>query len=279
MIKLGAAALALTVGATAASAASYPKKKPREQDWSFAGVFGHYDKAQLQRGLKVYVENCSACHSMKRVSFRNLSALGYSEEQVESIAGQYTVEDGPNEDGDMFERTATPADLFPSPFANREAATAALGAYPPDMSLIAKARAGFSGPYGTGLAQLFKGMGGPEYIASLLQGYTGETKTQAGTTLYENTVYEGGWIAMAQPLYGDDVEYADGTPATIEQQSKDVAAFLMWAAEPKMMARKEAGLTAVIFLTVLTVLLYLTNKRLWQPVKNRAKQQAQTPAE
>ena len=158
-------------------------------------------------------------------------------------------------------RPARPTDNFP--------ANTAAGA--PDLSLMAKARAGFHGPYGLGINQFFKGMGGPEYIASLLHGYTGEEKEEAGTILYENTAFPGGWISMAPPLYGDDVEYSDGTEATIEQQAQDVAAFLMWAAEPKLMARKQAGFVGVLFLTVLSVLLYLTNKRLWAPVKARAK--------
>jgi len=260
-----AAALALPAGGAFAAGAG---GDVTDYNFSFEGPFGTYDQQQLQRGLQVYTQVCSGCHGMKYVPLRTLGnedGPNLPTDQVRAYAAMWQVED--EETGEM--REARPVDHFPeSNLANA-----------PDLSLIAKGRAGFSGPYGTGLAQLFKGMGGPEYIASLLQGYTGETKTQAGTTLYENTVYEGGWIAMAQPLYGDDVEYADGTPATIEQQSKDVAAFLMWAAEPKMMARKEAGLTAVVFLTVLTVLLYLTNKRLWQPVKARAKQEAQTPAE
>ena len=119
------------------------------------------------------------------------------------------------------------------------------------------------------MAQLFKGMGGPEYIYSLLTGYTGEEKFEAGTAFYENTAFPGGWIAMAPPLYGEDVEFDDGHANTVESQSEDVAAFLMWAAEPKMMARQQAGLTGVIFLTVLTVLLYLTNKRIWAPIKGK----------
>ena len=156
-------------------------------------------------------------------------------------------------------RSATPNDHFPG--SNLENA--------PDLSLMAKARAGFHGPYGLGLNQLFKGMGGPEYIASLLTGYTGKDKEEAGTILYENTAFPGGYISMAQPMWEDQVEYADGTPATLEQMSEDVSAFLMWTAEPKMMARKQAGFVGVLFLTILSVLLYLTNKRLWAPVKGK----------
>jgi ubiquinol-cytochrome c reductase cytochrome c1 subunit len=139
---------------------------------------------------------------------------------------------------------------------------------------MAKARAGFHGPYGLGLNQFFKGMGGAEYIASILTEYTGEEKEEAGTILYENKAFPGGWIAMAPPLYGDDVVYADGHSTELEHIAEDVSAFLMWAAEPKMMARKQAGFTGVLMLTILTVLLYLTNKRIWAPIKKKAKAQA-----
>jgi len=162
---------------------------------------------------------------------------------------------------------AFPGDMRPAILSDHFPEVTAMGA--PDLSVMAKARAGFHGPYGLGINQLMKGIGGPEYIASLLTGYTGEDKTQAGATLYENTSFAGGWISMAQPLYGDDVEYADGTEATIEQQAKDVAAFLMWTAEPKMMARKQMGLSAVLLLGLLSVLLYLTNKKLWAPIKRK----------
>jgi ubiquinol-cytochrome c reductase cytochrome c1 subunit len=134
---------------------------------------------------------------------------------------------------------------------------------------MAKARAGFHGPYGTGINQLFKGIGGPEYIASLLTGYTGKEKEEAGVTLYENTAYPGGWIRMGPPLYGDDVEYADGHSTDLHHISEDVSAFLMWTAEPKLNSRKHTGFIAVFFLIVLSGLLYLTNKRIWAPIKNR----------
>ncbi|MHA6326699.1 cytochrome c1 [Roseivivax sp. CAU 1753] len=230
-------------------------------DFSFEGPFGAFDQNQLQRGLQVYTQVCSACHGLRYVPLRSLgdeSGLGYSEEQVLAYASQtYEVFDPELDDF----RPARPTDNFP--------ANTAVGA--PDLSLMAKGRAGFHGPYGLGINQFFKGMGGPEYIASLLTGYTGEEKEQAGTILYENTAFPGGWISMAPPLYGDDVAYANAEiETTIEQQSKDVAAFLMWTAEPKMMARKQAGFLGVVFLTILSVLLYLTNKRLWKPIKSRA---------
>lgn len=224
----------------------------------FEGPFGTYDRAQLQRGLQVYTEVCSACHGLKYVPLRTLGDVGgpqLPEDQVRAYAANLEVYDPEQQDT----RPALPTDHFP-PSANPAA---------PDLSLMAKARAGFHGPYGTGLSQLFNGTGGPEHIYSILTGYTEETKDEAGATYYENHAFASGWIAMAPPLYGEDVEYADGTEATLEQEAKDVAAFLMWAAEPRMMARKQAGLTAVIILTVLAALLYLTNKRLWAPIKGR----------
>ncbi len=258
------AALALAIPAGAALAAG-GAGHVEDFDFSFEGPFGTYDQMQLQRGLQVYTEICSACHGMKFVPIRTLSdegGPGLPEDQVRAYAEFWEVWDPELQDF----RTATANDHFP-PSGLENA---------PDLSLMAKARAGFHGPYGLGLNQLFKGIGGAEYIASLLSGYTGEEKEEAGTILYENKSFPGGWISMAPPLWGDDVIYEDGTEASIEQQSKDVAAFLMWAAEPKMMARKQAGFVAVTFLAVLTVLLYLTNKQLWAPVKARAKGQ---PAE
>jgi ubiquinol-cytochrome c reductase cytochrome c1 subunit len=225
--------------------------------FSFEGPFGTYDQAQLQRGLQVYTEICSACHGMKFVPYRSLAQPGgpsLSEDQMRAYAAQFETFDPALDDW----RTSTPTDYFPhSALSNA-----------PDLSLMAKARAGFHGPYGTGINQLIRGMGGAEYITSMLLGYTGEEKEEAGVILYENEAF-GGYMAMAPILYGDDVEYADGTEATQEQVAKDVAAFLMWTAEPKMMARKQAGLTAVLFLGILTILLYFTNKKLWAPYKNR----------
>jgi ubiquinol-cytochrome c reductase cytochrome c1 subunit len=228
--------------------------------FSFEGPLGSFDQQQLQRGFQVYNEVCSGCHGLQYVSFRSLGSEtgpGYPEEQVRAFAEMYQVPDESDEalPGDM--RAAKPSDNFP--------ANDAIGA--PDLSLMAKARAGFHGPMGTGLSQLVNGIGGPEYIYSLLNGYTGEEVEQAGTILYENPVMDGGLIAMAPPLYEGAVEYADGTPATEEQMAKDVAAFLMWTAEPKLVERKEAGARNFVFVGLLAVLLYLTNKKLWANVK------------
>ncbi|SEL87128.1 ubiquinol-cytochrome c reductase cytochrome c1 subunit [Roseivivax marinus] len=259
--KLALSALLATGLAGGAHAAGEVHQEIEDFDFSFEGPFGSYDQAQLQRGLQIYTQVCSGCHGLQYVPLRALgdeSGPGYSDAEVRAYAQQnYEVFD---EDLDDY-RPATPTDTFP--------ANDAVGA--PDLSLMAKARAGFHGPYGTGINQLVKGMGGPEYIASLLTGYTGEQMEQAGTILYENTAFPGGWISMAPPLYGEDVSYSEGQPEpTLEQEAQDVAAFLMWTAEPKMMARKQAGLTGVVFLTLLSVLLYLTNKRIWKPVKRKA---------
>ncbi len=250
-------ALAITTGAALAAGG---EAKVTDYNFSFEGPFGSYDQMQLQRGLQVFTEVCSACHGLKYVPIRTLSdesGLHLPEDQVRAYAKNYSVID--KETGE--EREALATDNFP--------ANTAAGA--PDLSLMAKARAGFHGPYGLGLNQFFKGMGGPEYIASLLAGYTGEEKEEAGSYFYENTAFPGGWISMTPPLSDDLVTYADGTPATVEQMSQDVAAFLMWTAEPQLTARKESGFKAVLLLILLSTLLYLTNKRLWAGVKGPKK--------
>ncbi|AZL59156.1 cytochrome c1 [Tabrizicola piscis] len=247
--------MALSVGAVHAAGG---EGHVEDIDFAHEGPFGRFDQFQLQRGLQVYTEVCSACHGMKFVPLRTLADEGgpmLPEDQVRAYAAQFTVTD--RETGE--DRDGIPTDHFP--MSSMENA--------PDLSLMAKARAGFHGPYGTGINQLTKGMGGPEYIYSILTGYTGEEKEEFGSYFYENTAFPGGWIAMTQPLYDDQVTYADGTAATLPQMAEDVASFLMWAAEPKLMARREAGFVSVIFLIILSTLLYLTNKRLWSGVKGR----------
>ncbi|WP_068118371.1 cytochrome c1 [Tropicimonas marinistellae] len=254
-----AATLALSGGAALAAGGG---GHTHDVAFSFEGPFGTFDQMQLQRGLQIYTEVCAACHGLQYVPIRTLSDAsgpGLPEDQVRAYAEQtFEVFD---EELDDY-RPAKPTDHFP---ANTDAGA-------PDLSLMAKARAGFHGPYGTGLSQLINGMGGAEHIYSILVGYTGEEKEEAGTIFYENTAFDGGWISMAPPLYGEDVEYADGHSNSLHHESEDVAAFLMWAAEPKMMARKQAGFVGVIFLTILTVLLYATNKRIWKPIKKAAKE-------
>lgn len=254
-----AAVAALTLSGGAAMAAG-KSGHVENVDFSFQGPFGTYDENQLQRGLQVYTEVCAACHGLRYVPLRTLADEGgpnLPEDQVRAYASQFEIFDPELDDF----RPRVETDHFP--MSNLENA--------PDLSLMAKARAGFSGPYGTGINQLLYGMGGPEYIYSLLMGYTGEEKTEAGVTLYENTAFPGGWIAMAPPLFEDQIEYADGHSNSMEAVAEDVSAFLMWTAEPKMMARKQTGFVAVIFLSVLTVLLYLTNKKIWMPVKRKEK--------
>lgn len=227
-------------------------------DFSFEGPFGTYDQNQLQRGLQIYTEVCAACHGLKFVPIRSLSEEGgpsMPEDQIRAYAENFEVFDPEIDDF----RPAKPSDHFPE--SGLENA--------PDLSLMAKARAGFHGPYGLGINQFFKGIGGAEYIASLLTGYTGKEKEEAGVTLYENTAFPSGYIAMAPPLYDEQVEFADGHSNTLHHMSEDVSAFLMWTAEPKMMARKQAGFVGVLFLTILSVLLYLTNKRIWAPIKGK----------
>lgn len=256
-----AAALAPLLALAAPAAFAAEGGHVENFSFSFEGPFGRYDQLQLQRGLKIYTEVCAACHGMKFVPIRSIgdaAGPGIPEDQVRAYAATMTIVDPDTGE----ERPRVPTDHFP-PHQLPNA---------PDLSLMAKARAGFHGPYGTGLSQLFNGIGGPEYIASLLTGYTGEEVEQAGSVFYENHTFPGGLIAMAPPLADGQVEFDDGAPNDTRAMAQDVAAFLMWAAEPKMMARKTAGLTAVSFLAVLTVLLYLTNKRIWAPVKKQAKE-------
>ncbi|MCP8893995.1 cytochrome c1 [Shinella daejeonensis] len=246
----------------------YPLHKPREVNWSFAGPFGTYDKGQLQRGLKVYTEVCSACHSMSLVSFRTLEALGYSDAQVKAFAANYEVEDGPDGDGEMFTRKAVPSDYFPSPYPNHEAAAASNnGAAPPDFSLIAKAR-GVTRGFPQFVFDIFTQYqeGGPDYIYSLLTGY--EEEPPANVEVAEGTYYNpyfanAAALAMAPPISDDQVTYDDGAPQTLDQYSRDVSAFLMWAAEPHLEDRKRTGFMVMVFLVIFTGLLYLTKKSVY----------------
>ncbi|TDL78457.1 cytochrome c1 [Palleronia sediminis] len=268
MIRTLTLSFAIALGLSGAAAAAEGESKVIDYDFSFEGPFGTYDQFQLQRGLQVFTEICSACHGLKYVAFRTLGAEdgpGLPEEQVRAFAANYEVFDETLFDGEGDFRPAKPTDHFPESSLSNA----------PDLSLMAKARAGFHGPYGLGINQFIRGMGGAEYTASLLTGYTGNDKEEAGAILYENTAFPGGWIAMPPPLYGDDVVYADGTEATVEQASKDVAAFMMWTAEPKLAARKQAGFAGTLMLTLLAVLLYLTNKRIWAPHKRKVKHPAE----
>ena len=258
---------------------SHDTPLPPRNDWSFAGPFGTFDKTQLQRGFKVYREVCSSCHSMGLVSFRNLAqpgGPGFTEGQVKALAASYKVKDGPNDAGEMFERDGRAADRIPSPFPNKQAAAAANGgAIPPDFSVIAKARS-YSRGFPLFLVDMFTQYQehGVDYITALLNGYSEETHgVEVPAGKYYNIYYPGHVIAMPKPLNDGQVEYpkgADGrpqAPETVAQYSKDVAAFLMWAAEPKLEQRKETGFRVILFLIVLAGLFYFTKKKIWSRVE------------
>ena len=231
-----------------------PAIKGETVDWGFNGPFGKFDKSSLQRGLQVYTEVCSSCHSLKYIAYRNLSDLGYNKAEIKAFASSFSVIDGPDDDGEMFERPGMPADHFVSPYPNMNAARAANGgAYPPDLSLMTKAR-----------------VGGANYLYSLIVGYKeppADINIREG--LYYNKYYSGNLIAMPQPLYGDDVTYADGTEATIEQMAADVTEFLAWSAEPEMEVRKRTGIAAVTFLLIMSILSYLAKQQIWANVKKK----------
>lgn len=237
-----------------AQAASSGAKHPIDMHWPFDGAFGTFDRASIQRGFQVYKEVCSACHSMKYLSYRNLEQVGFSEAEVKAIAASVTVTDGPNDDGDMFERAGRPSDPFKSPFANDKAAAAANGgAIPPDLSLMAKARPN-----------------GPDYIYSLLVGYKEPMPADfhlQGALSY-NPYFPGGQLAMAQPLNDGQVEYQDGTEASLDQMAKDVVNFLQWAAEPEMEDRKRMGFKVLFFLGVFTVFFYIAKVRVWSKIRD-----------
>jgi cytochrome c1 len=264
-------ALAAELSAAAISTASAQDAPPR-QHWSFSGPFGIYDQAQLQRGFKIYREVCSNCHSLKLLAFRNLADLGgpgFTEAQAATIAATFQVTDGPNDQGQMFQRPGGIADYFPPPFPNDQAARAALGGkLPPDMSVLAKAR-GYEWGFPQFVFDAFTMYqeDGPDYIHAILNGYT---DPPAGFPLAPGTQYNKyfptGGIGMPKPLSDGQVEYTDGTPMTVDQYGRDVAAFLMWAAEPTLNERKRLGFQVMIYLLVLTGLLYFTKKRVWHDV-------------
>jgi len=267
--------LAASLMSMAAPMASAEDAPPR-QHWSFSGPFGVYDQAQLQRGFKIYREVCSTCHSLKLIAFRNLAepgGPGFTEAQAASIAASYQVTDGPNDQGQMFQRPGTLADYFPPPFPNDQAARAALGGkLPPDMSVLAKARShewGFPQFIFDAFIQYQED--GPDYIHAILNGYTDPPPGfgLAPGTQY-NKYFPGGAIGMPKPLSDGQVEYTDGTPTTVDQYGRDVAAFLMWTAEPTLDARKRLGFQVIIYLLVLTGLLYFTKKKVWHDVHHPA---------
>jgi ubiquinol-cytochrome c reductase cytochrome c1 subunit len=218
------------------------------EHWSFNGAFGTFDQAALRRGFQVYKEICSACHSLNLVHYRDLAALGYSADEIKQIAASVQVTDGPNDSGDMYDRPGRPSDAFKAPFPNDQAARSANnGALPPDLSLMAKARAG-----------------GADYIHDLMTGFS---DPPAGFTLQQGMNYDkyfpGHQIAMPPPLTDGGVTYADGTKATVDQEASDVANFLAWTAEPNLDERHRMGTKSVLFLIILAALLYAVKRKVW----------------
>ncbi len=227
---------------------------PKQQSWSFQGIFGDFDNHELQRGYQVYAEICASCHSLKYIAFRHLEGIGLNEEQIKALAATFQITDGPDEFGDMFDRPGLPSDFMPNPFPNDEAARSANGgALPPDLSLLVFAHSPRFGHHGA------------DYIYSILTGY--EEAPPADVELQEglnyNPFFRGSQIGMVAPLFDDMVEYADGTPATVDQMSRDVAAFLTWAADPRAQERKKMGFKVIIFLLFITGIFYAVKRRVW----------------
>jgi ubiquinol-cytochrome c reductase cytochrome c1 subunit len=250
-LVIAAASIGLSSSVLAGGGGAGAPHAPRQMNWAFDGAFGTVDKPAAQRGLQVYKEVCAACHGLKRVAFRNLTEIGFSEAEVKALAASYMVKDGPNDDGEMFERPGKPSDHFVSPFANEQAARAANnGAYPPDLSLIVKARPD-----------------GANYLYSLMTGYT---EAPADVTLNPgmnyNPYFPTHQIAMPAPLSDGRVEYQDGTAASVDQMSRDLTVFLQWAAEPEMEHRKQMGIKVLIYLVIFTAFMYIAKKRIWRRV-------------
>ena len=224
---------------------------PQKLNWEFEGFFGRFDKQSIQRGYQVYKEVCASCHSMKLLAYRNLQEIGFSDDEVKQIASEYVVIDGPDDEGEMFERSALPSDRFVAPFANEQAARASNGgSFPPDLSLIVKARPD-----------------GANYIYSLLTNSFEVPEDFIMTEgKYYNPYFEGRQISMPPPLEDDVVEYKDGTVAIKEQMAVDVVNFLQFAAEPETEVRKKMGIKVMIFLVIMTILFAMAKKMLWRKV-------------
>ena len=242
-------AVVLALAALVAVPALAEEAAPAKQDWSFSGIFGTYDRAALRRGFQVYHDVCSACHSLSRVRYRDLQEIGFSEDEAKALAAEKKVTDGPNDQGQMFERPARLADAIVPPFANEPLARLANnGALPPDLSLIVKAR-----------------KGGADYVDAILNGFVDappDVKIPDGM-LYNKAFPDPHAIAMPPPLADGVVTYADKTPATVPQLAHDVVTFLNWAAEPELEARKKMGLRVMIYLVLLTAMLYAVKRKVW----------------
>ncbi len=275
-ILAAALAVALTAPLGPSAAIAAEAIAPPALSWSWSGPFGKFDRAQLQRGLRVYREVCQNCHGLTLVSFRNLAepgGPGFTTAQAAAIAKEYKIKDGPNDQGEMFERDGRLADRFPAPWANENAARAQHnGTVPPDLSVIAKART-YERGFPWFLIDIFTQYQeqGVDYLVALLKGYTDPpqgVELPPGTSY--NTYFPGHAISMPPPLQDELVPYTDGAPQTIDQYAKDVAAFLAWAAEPHMEARKRIGFQVMIFLIVFAGLLYFTKKKIWADVHGHA---------
>jgi len=280
LLIVGALAAMTALSAISPVRAEETPQPPRES-WSFSGPFGTFDRAQLQRGFKVYREVCSSCHALSLIAFRNLSEPGgpeFSQSQVKALAAEYQVTDGPNDAGDMFQRPGRPSDHFPPPFPNEQAARAANGgALPPDFSLLAKARTyerGFPWFIFDAFTQYQEQ--GPDYIHAILTGYKDPPQGfQLNPGQHYNEYFPGHRIAMPKPINDGQVEYPkdpDGkpqAPETVEQYSRDVASFMVWASEPHMEARKQMGFKVMIFLLVFAGLVYFTKKRIWAKLHDK----------
>jgi ubiquinol-cytochrome c reductase cytochrome c1 subunit len=243
--------LMILIGFSPSNASDAPL--PPKQNWSYKLTQnGSFDRAKMQRGFQVYKQVCAVCHSLNLLAYRNLKSLGFNEGEIKAIAAEYTLKDGPNDEGEMFERPARPEDRFVSPYPNEKASRAANnGAYPPDLSLITKAR-----PFG------------PDYIYALLTGYSAPPegiKVMEG--MHYNAYFPGHQIAMAPPLVEGAVTFSDGTNATVQQMAEDVVTFLAWVAEPEMEERHQMGIMVMLFLFVFTILMYFVMRRVWQNVK------------
>ncbi|WP_019218948.1 cytochrome c1 [Bartonella florencae] len=257
---------------------SFPLYVPKKQEWSFSGPFGVYDKAQLRRGLKVYKQVCSSCHGLKYVAFRDLKALGYDQEQIKALAGQYEVRDGPNREGQFFKRAGVATDYFPSPFAHEEETRLIFnGAYPPDLSLMARARA-VSLPFPAVISDVLThyNTAGPDYITALLTGYqkAPENIKIADGSWYNPYFIAGNSLTMAPPLSDGIVSYEDETPETVEHYARDVSAFLMWAADPHMEIRKKTGFRVILFLIIFGGFVYILKAHIWRGLEEKLEEKA-----
>ncbi|EJF78712.1 Cytochrome b/c1 [Candidatus Bartonella washoeensis] len=278
LISFSSQSVARNVSDKEKESVSFPLRAPKKQEWSFSGPFGVYDKEQLQRGLKIYKQVCSSCHGLKYVAFRDLKALGYDQEKIKAFARQYQVSDGPNREGKFFKRAGVVTDTFPSPFANKEEARFIhSGVYPPDLSLMARARA-VPLPFSTFIFDIltYYNTAGPDYITALLTGYekAPEDIKIADGYWYNPYFIAGNTLAMAPPLRDGLVSYKDGTPETVEQYARDVSAFLMWAADPHMEIRKKTGFRVILFLIIFAGLVYILKIRIWSGLDNEFEKKA-----